>query len=70
MTGTPESQDGGNALGAPIRKPAPAAPEWKQKPGAPKGIEVDAKGRMRNQAPTPAVIPSPPYYVYGMFICG
>lgn len=36
-------------LGEKVPKPAPAPrPEWTQVPGAPKGVEQDKDGRMRN----------------------
>lgn len=52
---TDDLQDGERwqPLGAPIRKPEPAQPEWKQKPGAAPGIEQNAKGELRTNLPLP-----------------
>jgi hypothetical protein len=41
-------------LGDRVKKPDPTPrPQWTQVPGAPKGVEQDKDGRMRNEQPTP-----------------
>ena len=53
---TDDLQDGERwqPLGPKVTPPAPAQPEWKQKPGAAPGVEVNTKdGRLRTNLPLP-----------------